>query len=288
MSILERLSKVKTSPVLTGEWMTIQWIPNPTTRECFNLGVVLKTENEIFIRTIDGDSFNRFACMFDEEMKFHAQKITKLAELWAYDGCIELSNQLVFDKHGVIRGKSGGQLIDHLFEISVPLGRPIASKRRKTSGFSSFNFQQLSNNLLDELKRQDSDGFGFAKIIPHSRYLEVNRQNIHAPLRPVGTNTVGNWASVVFADPARIRVDYLQAINDLRTASDYLKKEPSLFLLKPNEDNIKHLPAHRIEQIDEVIDNLDNTLRPQGINLYSSTSIDGLAAEIYTWEKNVA
>jgi len=288
MTLLERLSKTRTTPPLTGEWMTIQWIPDPTSRECFNLGVVLKTETEVFVRTIDGDAFNRFSCMFGEEMKHHAQRITKLAESWAHDGCLELSSQLVFDKHGPIRGKSGSQLIDHLFEISVPLGRPIISKKRKNSGFNSFNFQQLSNNLIDELKRQDNDGFRFNKLIPSSRFLEINKQNIHAPLRPEATNVIGNWASVVFSDPARIRIDYLQAINDLRTASDHLKKEPYLFILKPDEENLRNLTPYRIDQIDEIIDKLDRTLKPQGIELHSSTSFEGLANEIYTWEKDVA
>ncbi|HAV4099003.1 TPA: hypothetical protein JIN69_003767, partial [Acinetobacter baumannii] len=284
----ERLSKAKTTPLLTGEWMTIKWTPDPTTRECFNLGVVLKTENEIFVRTIDGDSFNRFSCMFGEEMKFHAQRITKLAESWANEGCLELSSQLIFDNHGFIRGKSGSQLIDHLFDIAVPLGRPIIAKKRKNSGFNAFNFQQLSNSLLDELKRQDHDGFSFNKLIPSSRYIEINNQNIHAPLRPVDSDAVGNWASVVFSDPARIRIDYLQAINDLRTASDHLKKKPYLFILKPDSDNLEHLTPYRIEQIDEIVDKLDSTLKPQGIELYSSTSLEGLASEIYGWEKEVA
>lgn len=83
-------------------------------------------------------------------------------------------------------------------------------------------------------------------------------------------------------------MDYLQAINDLRTASDHLKREPYLFILKPNEENLKNLKSHRIDQIDEIIDKLDRTLRPQGIELYSSTSLEGLASGIYEWDKAVA
>lgn len=281
MSLLERLSKEHSNPALSGEWMTIQWIPDLTTKECFNLGVVLKTENEVFVRTLDGDSFDRFVCIYNEEMKFHAQRITKLAEMWAYDGCVGLSKQLVFDRHGFIRGKSGSQLIDHLFEIAVPLGRPKDIKKRNYSGFHSLNLQQLSNNLIDELKRQDQSGINFEKIIPSSRFIQINKQNIHVPLRPKHEKTIGNWASVVFADPARIKTDYLQAINDLRTASDALKREPSLFLLKPSEENLKNLAPSRINQIDEVIDKLDSTLKPQGINLYSSTTLENLAKEVY-------
>lgn len=111
MSLLERLSKAKTTPLLTGEWMTIKWTPDPTTRECFNLGVVLKTENEIFVRTIDGDSFNRFSCMFGEEMKFHAQRITKLAESWANEGCLELSSQLILIIMGLFEAKAEVSLL---------------------------------------------------------------------------------------------------------------------------------------------------------------------------------
>lgn len=288
MSLLERLSKEHSNPALSGEWMTIQWTPDLTTKECFNLGVVLKTENEVFVRTLDGDSFDRFVCIYNEEMKFHAQRITKLAEMWAYDGCVGLSKQLVFDKHGFIRGKSGSQLIDHLFEIAVPLGRPKNIKKRNYSGFHSFNLQQLSNNLIDELKRQDQSGINFEKIIPPSRFIQINKQNIHVPLRPKHEKTIGNWASVVFADPDRIKTDYLQAINDLRTASDALKREPSLFLLKPSEENLKNLKPSRIDQIDEVIDKLDSTLQPQGIKLYSSTNLEDLAKEVYDWDQKVA
>lgn len=288
MSLLERLSKEHSNPALSGEWMTIQWTPDLTTRECFNLGVVLKTENEIFVRTLDGDSFDRFTCMFNEEMKLHAQRITKLAEMWAYEGCLQLSQQLVFDNRGFIRGKSGSKLVDHLFEISVPLGRPKQIKKRNNSGFHSFNLQQLSNSLIDELKRQDQSGIVFENLIPHSRFIKINKQNIHVPLRPKHNKTVGNWASVVFADPARIKTDYLQAINDLRTASAELKREPSLFLLKPAEENLKNLTQSRIDQIDEVIDNLDSTLKPQGIKLYSSTTLEDLAKEVYAWDKSAA
>ncbi|EXB28295.1 hypothetical protein [Acinetobacter courvalinii] len=287
MSLLNRLSTANSSRSLAGEWMTIQWTPDLTTRECFNLGVVLKTENEIFVRTIDGDNFDRFGCLFNEEMKLHARRITKLAEMWAYDGCLELSKQLIFDNHGFIRGKSASQLIDHLFEIAVPLGRPKESKKRNNTGFHSFNLQQLSNSLIDELKRQD-DGVSFDNLIPHSRFIEINKQNIHVPLRPKHSKIIGNWASVVFADSSRIRTDYLQAINELRTASDELKRKPTLFLLKPDESNLKHLSQSRVDEIDEVIDKLDHTLKPQGIELYSATTIENLAKNIYIWEKNIA
>lgn len=288
MSLLERLARSSSTPSIEGEWMTIQWTPDLTTKECFNLGVVLKTKNETFIRTIDGDSFDRFVCMFNEDMKYHAERITKLSEMLVYDGCLELSNQLLFDRRGFIRGKSGSQLIDHLFEIAVPLGRPKINKTRANSGFHSLNLQQLSNGIVDELKRQDLDGFAFDELLPASRYLEINRQNIHIPLRPKHKKTVGNWASVVFADPKRIRTDYLQAINDLRTASDELKRQPTLFLLKPDQENLNHLSQSRIHQIDEVIDHLDGTLKPQGIELHTSTNIPTLVSYIYEWNLSVA
>lgn len=288
MSLLERLANSSSIPTVEGEWMTIQWTPDLTTREKFNLGVVLKAKNEIFLRTIDGDNFDRFTCMFDEEMKHHAERITKLSEMLVHEGCIELSEQLKFDNHGFIRGKSASKLIDHLFEIAVPLGRQRQNRRRANSGFHSLNLQQLSNGVIDELKRQDEFGMVFDDIIPHSRFVEINRQRLHVPLRPKNKRIVGNWASVVFADPKRIKSDYLQAINDLRTASDELKRKPALFILKPNEDNIKHLKKSRIEQIDEVVDYLDSTLKPQGIELYSATSISGLVEDIYQWNNFAA
>lgn len=225
---------------------------------------------------------------FDEDMKYHAQRVTKLAEMWAYDGCLELSKQLCFEKHGVIRGKSGSKLIEHLFDIAVPLGRAKTPQKRNNAGFHSLNLQQLSNNLIDELKRLDSTGDIFDTLIPPSRLVEINKQNIHIPLRPTHRKTIGNWASVVFADPSRIKADYLQAINDLRTASSELKRDPALFLLKPNQDNLLSLKQSRIDRIDEVVDKIDSTLKPQGIELYTSTSFEGLAHEILRWNKEVA
>lgn len=288
MSILERLANSSSSPSIFGEWMTIRWTPDLTSRECFNLGVVLRTEQEIFVRTIDGDNFDRFKCLFDEDMKFHAQRITKLAEMWAYDGCLELSSQLKFENHGFIRGKSGSKLIDHLFEIAVPLGRAKIIQKRNTVGFHSLNLQQLSNNLIDELKRVDLTGDVFDNLIPHSRFLEINKQNIHIPLRPKHNKAIGNWASVVFADPSRIKADYLQAINDLRTASSELNRKPALFVLKPSQENLLLLKQSRIDQIDEVVDKIDSTMKPQGIELYTSTSFEGLAQEILEWNRSVA
>ncbi|WP_312971001.1 hypothetical protein [Acinetobacter gerneri] len=288
MSILERLANNSSSPNIFGEWMTIKWIPDLTSRECFNLGVVLKTEQETFVRTIDGDNFDRFKCLFDEDMKHHAQRITKLAEMWAYDGCLEISSQLIFEKHGFIRGKSGSKLIDHLFEIAVPLGKAKILQKRKNVGFHSLNLQQLNNNLIDELKRVDSNGDVFDNLIPHSRFIEINKQNIHIPLRPRHNKAIGNWASVVFADPSRIKTDYLQAINDLRTASSELKRKPALFILKPSQENLSLLKQSRIDQIDEAVDKIDSTLKPQGIELYTSTSFEGLAQEILGWNKSVA
>lgn len=70
--------------------------------------------------------------------------------------------------------------------------------KKKNSGFNAFNFQQLSNSLLDELKRQDHDGFSFNKLIPSSRYIEINNQNIHAPLRPVDSDAVGSGQVLYF------------------------------------------------------------------------------------------
>lgn len=288
MSILERLANNHSNSNIFGEWMTIKWTPDLTSRECFNLGVVLQTEQETFVRTIDGDNFERFKCLFDEDMKHHAQRITKLAEMWAYDGCLELSQQLTFEKHGFIRGKSGSKLIEHLFEIAVPLGRARTVQKRSNAGFHSLNLQQLSNNLIDELKRQDLTGDVFDNLVPHSRLIEINKQNIHIPLRPKHKKTIGNWASVVFADPSRIKADYLQAINDLRTASSELNRKPALFVLKPNEENLLSLKQSRIDQIDEIVDKIDSTLKPQGIDLYTSTTFEGLAQEVLKWDREVA
>lgn len=94
--------------------------------------------------------------------------------------------------------------------------------------------------------------------------------------------------TVVFADPQRIKSDYLQAINDLRTASDAFKREPALFLLKPDQENLMNLQQSRINQIDDVIDKLDSTLSPQGIKLFSATNLGELAREVYEWDKYVA
>ncbi|MDI3455222.1 hypothetical protein QLG01_18690 [Acinetobacter sp. V89_4] len=279
---LDQLIQNANTPKVHGEWMVIQWTPDVTTRECFNLGVALDADGSKFLKTIDQDSLSRFACMFGEEILDHVRKLIKISEMAFNNNIYNISDQIKFDKRGPVRGKSGSALVEHLFELTVPLGRPNHIKnKRVASGFTSINLQSLSNNVIDALKFQNA--LEYDEIVAQSTNIIINDKSIYMPLRPKNKAIVGNWASAVFADVKRVKTDYLQALNDLRTVSDSLKKEPALFILKSTSENYSKLPQSRIDALDEAIDKLDSSLKPQGIKLFSRTSVDELASDINIW-----
>lgn len=279
---LNQLIHNANNPRIYGDWMVIQWMPDITTKECFNLGVALDTDGAKFIKTIDQDNLSRFACMFGEEIIDHVQKITKIAEMAFNNNIYEISDQIKFDKRGAVRGKNGTTLVEHLFELTVPLGRPKTQKnKRVNSGFSSINLQSLSNNIIDELK--SINALEYDNIVAQTATTIINNKSIYMPLRPKNKKVVGNWASVVFADIKRVKTDYLQALNDLRTVSDSLHKEPALFVLKPTIENYGKLSQSRIDSLDEAIDKLDSSLKPQGIHLFSRSTVKELATDINIW-----
>lgn len=284
---LDKLIQNANSPKVHGEWMVIQWIPDISTRECFNLGVALDADGSKFVKTIDQDNLARFACMFGEDVLDHVSKLIKISEMAFNNSIYNISDQIKFDKRGPVRGKSGSALVEHLFELTVPLGRPKVTKsKRVNSGFTSMNLQSLSNNVIDALKFQNA--LEYDDIVAQSTNIIINDKSIYMPLRPRNKSIVGNWASVVFADVKRVKTDYLQALNDLRTVSDSLKKEPALFILKPTNDNYSKLTQSRIDALDDAIDKLDSSLKPQGIKLFSRTSVDDLAADINIWFKQAS
>ena len=279
---LDQLIQSANTPKIHGEWMVIQWIPDITTRECFNLGVALDADGTKFIKTIDQDSLARFACMFGEDVLDHVRKLIKISEMAFNNNIYNISDQIKFDKRGPVRGKSGASLVEHLFELTVPLGRPkISQNKRINSGFTSVNLQSLSNNLIDALKFQNA--LEYDEIVAQSANITINDKSVYMPLRPKKKSIVGNWASVVFADVKRVKTDYLQALNDLRTVSSSQKKEPALFILKPTSENYSKLSQSRIDALDEAIDKLDSSLEPQGIKLFSRTSVEDLAMDISIW-----
>lgn len=266
---------------ISGDWMVIQWTPDITTRECYNLGVAIDTGTTKYIKTIDQDNLSRFACMFGEEILDHVKKITKIAEMAFNQNIYDISDQIKFDKRGPVRGISGSSLIEHLFELTVPLGRPKKESKRLNSGFSPINLQTLSNNMIDELKNQNS--LTYDEMICQDMNIVINQKSIYMPLRPHKKEIVGNWASVVYSDVKRVKTDYLQAVNDLRTVSDSLNREPAIFILKPNQENFDKLQKSRQDSFDETLDKLDSSLKPQGIQLFSRTSVADLARDVEEW-----
>lgn len=279
---LNQLMNNANTPKINGRWMTIQWVPDITTRECFNLGVALDSDGGKFIKTIDQDNLSRFACIFGEDILDHVRKIIKIAEMAFNNNIYDISDQIKFDERGLIRGRSGTSLVNHLYELTVPLGRPkVLKNKRANSGFIPINLQSLSNNIIDELKLQNA--IDYDNIMTQNPNITINDKSIYIPLRPKNKKVIGNWASVVFADIKRVKTDYLQAINDLRTVADSLDKEPALFILKPELENLHKLSQSRQDALDEAIDKLDSSLKPQGINLYTRTSVAELAYDINSW-----
>lgn len=283
---LNQLIKSVTNHHVNGEWMVIQWTPNITTRESFNLGVAINADGVKFIKTIDQDNFSRFACMFGEDILDHVKKITKIAELAFNNNIYDLSDQIRFDRRGPIKGVNGASLIEHLFELTVPLGRPKLPSKRVNSGFSAINLQSLSNNIVDELKFQN--GLNYSEIVAQNSNITINDKSIYMPLRPQNKRIVGNWASVVYADIKRVKTDYLQALNDLRTVSSSLDRVPALFILKPTQENFNKLSQARKDAWDEAVDKLDSSLKPQGIELFSRSSSSELALDINNWYKKAS
>lgn len=280
---LTQLIKNVSNQNIQGDWMVIQWVPDIATRECFNLGVAIDANGSKFIKTIDQDNLSRFACMFGEEILDHVKKITKIAELAFTNNIYEISDQIHFDQRGPVRGLNGTSLVEHLFELTVPLGRPKIPSKRINSGFTPMNLQSLSNNIIDELKFRNE--LNYAEIVAQNFNITINEKSVYMPLRPQNKKIVGNWASVVYADIKRVKTDYLQALNDLRTVSDSLKRAPALFILKPSEDNFNKLSQSRKDAWDEAVDKLDSSLKPQGIELFSRSSTVELALDIDTWYK---
>lgn len=282
ITALQKLAQKHTQHNVEGEWMTVRWIPDATTGECFNLGVGLRTSTgEGFIRTIDEDNLFRFKCMFGQDFLPHLKKIIKVAELCFDSDCMDISSQISFDRRGKIQGRNGTALIDHLFEIAVPLGRPSEQKTASKSRFASFSGQRLGNELIDLLRAEL--GVSMENLIPQMRYVTHERLSIHAPLRPIGSNIIGNWASIVYASTPRVKAEYLQAINEVRTASQMTSRKPALFLLRPDEKNLSVLKQSNLDEMHTQCDKLDQTVRAQKIDLFARTNPQELVEDILNW-----
>lgn len=273
---------------ISGHWSVIQWIPNIITRECFNIGVTIQSSSGSikYIKTIDQDNLGRFACMFGEEIIDHLQGVIKIAELAFESNLLDISDHINFDQRGAIKGQSGTALIEHLFDSTVPLGQPIVHKKRNHTGFSALNSQALNNHLIDSLKKQNQ--YEYENIVAQNTTISINNKSLYIPLRPKDKQIIGNWTSNVFSDVKRLKTEYLQTINDLRTASDTYKFEPALFALRPNQENLQHLSQSKIDTIYETLDKLDSSLKPQGIMLYAEDSIEELSNQISSWYKQAA
>lgn len=282
ITALQQLAQKHTRHSVEGEWMTVRWTPDATTGECFNLGVGLRTSTgESFIRTIDEENLFRFRCMFGQDFLPYLKKIIKVAELCFDSDCMDISSQISFDRRGKIQGRNGTALIDHLFEIAVPLGRPSEQRAASKTRFASFSGQRLGNELIDRLRTEL--GIGMENLIPQMRYVTEGRLSIHAPLRPIGSKIIGNWASVVYASTPRVKAEYLQAINEVRTASEMTGRRPALFLLRANERNLSLLKQSNLDEINAQCEKLDQTVRAQKINLFARTTTEDLVDDILNW-----
>ena len=153
------LKKDSQTSVVRGKWSLIQFAPNPSTREVFNIGVIFKENRKPFIFKVL-EKADGFEAMYGPKGKDNFAFLIKiLAEMLSNHSknsidlpSLQISSQIKITKPTLAQGRTAQFILESLYENLVPLAWYESNTRKKS--IASFNSDELREKVQKEIKHQ--------------------------------------------------------------------------------------------------------------------------------------
>lgn len=106
--------------MIKGTWQIIQWCPNLSAREWFNIGVGFNDGKNQYFKYLD--DFNKLEKLFDIDTKKHLIEVIAFTEVFFNKGLYDFSPQIKLLEIGFSRGESIEECLDRTYKTVVTLG----------------------------------------------------------------------------------------------------------------------------------------------------------------------
>lgn len=198
MLALDELIKSETEkPLVSGQFFQIQATPDIVTQERFNIGVALDVDGQLYCKMMD--NFERIRCLYGESYINTFKLFVEAAELSVQDNAFAASKHLHFSERSTFKGESVEEILNYLFEDTVPLNRPTQKQmvEKKEAGT---RLKQLIDYLRDFAKTNYSGNA--SEFFPDYSDVLVKHGNYTVPInipirsdRKLGTVILANQRS---------------------------------------------------------------------------------------------
>jgi len=280
MLALDKLIKENPGkPQVVGKFYQIQATPDIVTQERFNIGVALDVDGRLYCKTLD--NFERVKCLYGESYINTLKLFVEAAELCVRDNTFDTSNHLHFVERSVFKGESTTEILNYLFEDTVPLNRPTQKQmvQKKEAGA---RLNQLINYLRDFAKKNYSGNA--SEFFPDQSDVLVKHGDYTVPIN-IPVRSAKKLGAVILANQKSaqsVETNLNRGASNIHIAknTDKHDKECGVIVLSSSFDEV---PDTAIQsKLDHFYLDMDSS----AVSIISHTEKEALAESTIAWATN--
>lgn len=271
MTIEITAPRTSESPI-RGSWSNVRWVPNESTGETLNLGVVFQSASgQRRHRMVE--TFDRIACLYDEGFAAQARFLVRVADEALAAGKPVPARNVFLSESKFASGISADAVVDAMFEATVPLGKP-KRLRATTSAASAADTQSVREQVLDALRL--IAGVHAERLITSERSMPVRHGDdmhyLDIPLQ--SPSALGTIVSARARSASKNELELFRADSELQIARRvYDRDNLFMYVVRAESDE----PSM---QSDELFDTLTWKLSKLGVTMRTYTEPGLVAGDI--------
>jgi hypothetical protein len=260
--------------VVRGSWRNVRWIPNLSTGEVLNIGVVFVTsDGEPHVRMLN--YFDRVKCLYNAKFARDAQFLMNVCQE-ALQAKVELPvSNVVLSDPKFASGPSVEDVLANLFATTVPLGllrdTQIAAARVPVLAEST---QTVRSFVLDELKR--ISGERASRIISSERAMQVHdgERVYHLDIPLQTASALGTIVSARTSKVGEAELTLHRADTDLQIARQVYRRDALyMYVVRPSMDA-------NLEKVDSLLDEFTWKFKRMGVQMRTYSDPELVAPDI--------
>lgn len=277
MLALDKLIKNKPEkPLVTGRFFQIQVTPDIVTQERINIGVALDVDGILHCKTLE--NFERIRCLYGESYINTFKLFVEAAELSVKDNVFCTSKHIHFSERSIFKGESVDEILNYLFEDTVPLNRPT-QKQMTEKKEAGARLKQLIDYLRDFAKTNYSGNA--SEFFPDQSEVLVKHGNYTVPInipirsdRKLGAVILANQKSA-----QSVETNLNRGASNIHIAknTDKNHKECGVIVLSSNSDEATDIAIQT--KLDRFYLDMDSS----DISIVSHTDKENLAEQALVW-----
>ncbi|MDG2517204.1 DUF3037 domain-containing protein [Lysobacter soli] len=258
-------------PQSRGTWQNVRWRPHPSTGEVLNVGVVFHEETgRVHVRVLE--SFERLKCMYGSGISSQARFLMQVIKE-AVAAKVEIpSPNAFFSEKKFASGQSPDEVVNALFEATVPLGAPKGGKKEVGANVLA-DTASVRKVVLDHLR--EIGGLRANLIISSEGALAVPSEGrthfLDIPLQT--SQALGTIVSAGAARPTD-ELQLLRADADLHIARSVFQSDKMYMYVVRSEREANP------EKVDEFLDGFRWRLSQLNVQMKSYTKPNLVAEDI--------